>query len=109
MFLSVMERLVLLSILPEQGNFITLKTTRELRESLSFSDEEQGMYKFQTEGQNVKWENMDEHGMPFTEKEIPIETNPRKIIKEALEKLDKEEKLQQQHYSLYEKFIQGGT
>ena len=34
--LSVYERLVLLNILPKEGNFITLKIIRQLREDLSF-------------------------------------------------------------------------
>lgn len=40
MKLNVMERITLISLLPESGNFVTLKIVRKLRETLSFSEEE---------------------------------------------------------------------
>ena len=40
-------------------------------------------------------------------KEIIFGDIAKKIIIDALEKLDKEEKLQQQHFIIYEKFILG--
>lgn len=40
MELSIMERIKLLEVLPQQGDLLTLKILRKLRESLSFSEEE---------------------------------------------------------------------
>ncbi|KKL11469.1 hypothetical protein LCGC14_2545550, partial [marine sediment metagenome] len=40
MLLNVKQRLLLLNILPDQGDYITLKIIREQQERLSFSEEE---------------------------------------------------------------------
>ena len=40
MKLSVFERLILLNVMPKEGDFTTLKIIRNLQEALSFSEEE---------------------------------------------------------------------
>ncbi|KKL25025.1 hypothetical protein LCGC14_2409420, partial [marine sediment metagenome] len=40
MKLTIPERLVLVTILPAEGDYTTLKLVRKLRESLSFTEEE---------------------------------------------------------------------
>ena len=103
MKLSIRERLVLLSILPAQGNFITLKIVRKLRENLSFSGEEIERYKFiQSEGK-VTWDGEVEQMKP-----IEIGTQAKVIIGEALKQLDETKKLRDEHYSIYEKFVTEG-
>jgi hypothetical protein len=99
MLLSVGERLVLLSVLPKEGNFITLKLVRELRENLSFSEDEHKKYKFRQEEGNVFWENNND------EADIKIGEKAADVIAEALKELDKQKKLKNEHYSIYEKFI----
>jgi len=101
MKLEVRERLVLLSILPEQGNFITLKVVRKLRESLSFSEEELKTYKFVQEEGRVSWDDKAEQS-----KLVEIGTQAKIIIQDALKKLDEEKKLKDEHYTLYEKFVE---
>ena len=103
MKLDVRERLVLLSVLPQEGNFITLKVVRKLREGLSFSEEELKQYNFvQGEG-TVTWDDKVEQS-----KEIEIGEKAMDIIKEALKKLNEDKKLKDEHFSIYEKFIEGG-
>ncbi len=101
MQLNVGERLVLLSILPEESNFVTLKIVRELKEKLSFSEEELKAYNFKQEGNSVKWD-----ATVDTNKEIAIGEKQTDLIKDALKKLNDANKLKQEHFGLYEKFVE---
>jgi len=101
MKLDVRERLVLLSILPAEGNFVTLKVVRKLKDNLSFSEEEIKQYKFvQGEG-TVTWDNSVEQ-----DKMTEIGTQAKIIIQDALKKLDGENKLREEHYTIFEKFVE---
>jgi len=112
MLLNVTERLTLLQALPKEGNFITLKIVRKLREDLSFTEDEH--IKFNITGSGKEY--MDENGKKSIvppgqirfkneEAEIQIGKKATEIIVECLGKLDKQNKLTEAHYSLYEKFI----
>ena len=100
MKLNVKERLVLLTLLPAEGNFLTLKVVRKLRESLSFSEEELEAYKFVETNGRTTWNETDR-----PPKDVQIGKEGRKLIKKALGKLDKEEKLTEDHVFAYEKFV----
>jgi len=99
MKLSVLERIMLLDILPQQGDYTTLKIVRKLRESLSFDDEEHKEYQFRQEGGSVFWEKEGD-------KEITIGEKAEDIIIEALKKLNDDKKLKQDQFTLYEKFVE---
>lgn len=100
MKLDVRERLILLSVLPQEGNFVTLKTIRDLQSALSFSEEEHKLYKFvQNEGM-VTWDDKTEQS-----KEIELGEKATDIIVAALKKLDESKTLKQEHFSIYEKFV----
>lgn len=101
MELSVGERLVLLSVLPEESDFTTLKVIRDLRMALSFSEEEHKKYKFAQQGTTVQWNDKVEQT-----KEITIGEKAKDIIVLALSKLNEQKKLKMEHFSLYEKFIE---
>ena len=99
MELSVLERLVLLNVLPAEGNFTTLKIVRQLREALSFSEDEHATLQFKQDDKRLAWQD---EGQPA---DIEIGSKAQALIVETLEKLDKDGKLTEQHMSLYEKFI----
>ena len=99
MDLSVVERLVLLSLLPQEGSYINLKLLRTAREELSFSDEEVGILNFVQEGDQVRW-NMG----PDIMKDVTIGEVVTLMIVDSLKKLDGEGKLKNDHFSLFEKF-----
>ena len=103
MKLSVRERLVLLSVLPQEGNFITLKVVRKLREGLSFSEEELKQYKFVQDKGRVTWDDSVEQS-----KAIEIGTQAKIIIQDALKKLNEDKKLKDEHFTIYEKFVEKG-
>jgi len=99
MKLSVFERLMLLSILPREGDFTTLKIIKDLRDSLSFTELEHRKYQFKKDDNSIRWKTDIEQN-----KEIKIGEKATDIIVESLKKLNKQKKLTMQHYSLCEKF-----
>ncbi len=129
MKLEVYERLVLMSILPQEDDFVTLKLSRKLRESLSFSEKEiadidfknhwrcpvcqkvelsPDIIKCQTCGVYMKpagqvtW---DEEKATGVIKEIHMGAKMASLCASVLKKLNDEKKLQEQHMGLYEKFV----
>jgi len=98
MKLSVLERVVALSVLPREGSYVTLRIMNDLRNSLSFTEDELKKFGISQNGGNTSWE-ID------GESEIPIGEKATDIIIESLKKLDKQEKLPAEGVSLYEKFI----
>lgn len=104
--LGLFERLVCMALLPVEGSFVTLKIVRELQMELAPTDEEVRLTGLKddllTGGVTVDpekgWEAVED-------KEIVFGDVAKALIVGALEKLDKEEKLTQQHFSLYEKFV----
>lgn len=100
MKLGVFDRLILLNILPREGDFTTLKIVRNMREDLSFSEEEHKALQFQNEDGTIKWKTgvVDDREINFGEKATDI-------IVSTLKKLNTDKKLTDQHYSLYELFI----
>lgn len=101
---TVSERIALLGILPKEGNFRTLKVVRQLREALSFDDEENKLLNFRQEGQMVRWEK-EAVGV----KEVEIGERMEDLITDTLNKLNKTEKLRDEHFTLCEKFNIGGN
>lgn len=100
MNLSVEERVIILSLLPSEGSFATLKILSQLRMGLSFTEEELKKWvivEIPAEGR-ISWE---EDG----EAEIPIGEKATDVIVDALKKRDKENKLPIQAIGVYEKFI----
>lgn len=100
MELGVFDRLILLNILPREGDFTTLKIVRKLREDLSFTEAEHKALQFQQDEGNIKWQSEADKL-----KDIQIGEKAMDIIVDVLKKLDKDKKLGDQHISVYEKFV----
>ena len=101
MELTVLERLVLSNVLPKEGNFTTLRLVRKLREALSFDELEHKKLGFIQDGDQVRWNESAKLVKGFTIGEKMMD-----LISATLKKLDKEEKLRDEHFSLYEKFVE---
>lgn len=99
MELSVLERVLLLNSLPSEGDLTTIRLIREFREELSFSEEEHALLNFVQDGQQLKW---DGKGIS---KDIEITAPVVKLVRATLMQLEKQEKLNVGHISLYEKFV----
>lgn len=133
--LNVLERLGLLGLLPKEGSFSNLKLIRLIREELSFTEEENASLQFRTEGQMIVWNTirlinketgevvkgtnavLDQMAVrdpdafdvdnACPDKEIYFGETIKALIVKALKDLDKAEKITEEHYSLYEKFMEG--
>jgi hypothetical protein len=98
--LNVLERLLLLNLLPAEGDLTTIRIVRQLREELSFSEEEHAKLKFRTAGENqIRWEDD-----VVDDKEFDFAAKATGTVVSALEKLIKDKKVQEQHISLFDKF-----
>lgn len=101
MNLTVLERLVLLNILPKEGDFTTLKLVRKAREALSFDDLENKRLGFIQDGGQVRWNES-----ANVVKDIDLGEMMTIRVVEELKKMDKEEKLREEQFTIYEKFVE---
>ena len=100
MKLQIQERLLILNILPKEGNIVTIRLLKDLIGNVGLSGEEIKKWKVQTKENNqVVWDNTQ-----ATEKEINLEETAKNLISERLELLNKESKLTIEQLSLYDKF-----
>lgn len=99
--LNVLERLVLMNLVPKEGSFTTLKLVRKARESLSFDDLENKRLDFKQDGDQVRW-NEDVGIM----KEVEFGDTVENLVVEELKKLNEGGKLKDEHFTLYEKFVE---
>ena len=138
MKLSVLERMILLNLLPPTGTFANLKVLRIAREALSFDDKEHKLLNIRYEGEGdkaqMRWDNhtivekatgIEVVGNPEVVQEMirkspdafemkPIMNDKNVIMGEIvtqmivkkLKELNGKEELTEQHYSLYEKFVE---
>lgn len=100
MNMSVLERILALSVLPKESDYATLKILTNLRLSLAFSEDEIKTWGITTDPVTgtTKWQ---QDGV----RDIPIGEKATDIIVESLRRLSREKKLKIEAMSLYEKFI----
>lgn len=100
MKLNVLERLLLLQILPGEGNLTTLRIVNDLSRELSFTEEEHEQLDIRVDEMTgrVLWE---EDG---SVKDVTFGPKATEIMRKRLEELDKQEKLRVEHLSLCDKF-----
>ena len=103
MELTVLERLLLLNMLPAEGDLTTIRIVHNLRQELSFSEEEHAKLQFAQDGGNVQWQ---EGAIP--NKVFDFAPKAAGLIAESLSKLDKEKKVKPEHLGLFDKFKIGG-
>ena len=107
MELKVFERLILLNVLPREGDLTALKLIRKLREELSFSEEEHKALQFSP----INPETGEKDGLMHwllagdKPKEVTIGEKANDIIVEAFKRLNKEKKLKEEHIPVYELFV----
>lgn len=102
MLLSVFERLLLLSVLPKEGDLTTIRIVRDLKSALSFTESEHAVLKFQVDPATggTKWDNQ------IDPVEIPVGSKAHKLITDALDELNKAKKLSLEHLPVYERFLE---
>jgi hypothetical protein len=98
--LIIPERIGLLSILPREGDITTIRLVRELRESLSFTEEENQKHNIRLDNGMLTYNNIGE-----TPKEFEVGDTMKSLISKSLKDLDKEKKLIESHIPIWEKFV----
>lgn len=100
MNLSILERLVLLKVLPKEGDYATLKILTTLRLTLSFSEDEMKAWGISGDPATGRtdWKVNGEADIPIGEKATDI-------VVDALKGLNREKKLPLEAMSVYDKFI----
>ena len=103
MKLNIKERLLLLMmLLPQQGDIVTLRVLKGLKASLGFTEDELKKWDIRQEGQTFQWNPALKPEETVAEIEIgPAAAN---IVKEQLKKLDGEKKLTEDAIDLWDKF-----
>jgi hypothetical protein len=121
MNLNVLERLLLLNILPQQGDLTTIKVVHRLREDLGFTEEEHAVLQFRVQDGQAQWLQDYGESVPVPDGmtreeaaaalaelnggiEIDIGLKAAQVIREVLEKLNDDGSLTEQHIGLCEKF-----
>ena len=107
MKLEVHERIALLQLLPKEGDYAGLKSIRRAREMISFTQDEVVFYEI-TAGVGAD-------GKPSTSwnpnkaqeqiKDVPVDEYITNLIRKTLSELEHKGKLNDQTFSLYEKFV----
>lgn len=99
MKLTLAERFTLQGILPQQGNFLVVTKAAELAKVLMPTEQEIKDLEVKEDEGKISWNNA------AYEAEIEIGEFIFETIKKTLETMDKQEKLEPRHISLYSKFI----
>lgn len=103
MKLNITERIHLLGLLPAEGNAVTLRIVNDLRNSVGLSEEDHKAVELEnTKDGAVRW-NVAKAEAQI--KDIKIGDVAKGVIKEALQKLNDENKLTLAIMPIYEKFM----
>ena len=101
--LNLFERLVVMGLLPQTGNFATLKIVTEANLMLGATDEESVLAGLEPTPEGGVTA---EYGwLAVPEKEFTFKETLLGLIKGALQKLEDEEKLTMEYYMIYQKFM----
>ena len=96
--LHVIERIRLMQVLPKESSYSTFKILMSLKSALSFTEEEYKEFGMSEENNMIHWRKSEE-------KEVEIGERALDIIKEAFRELDKNKKISDAIFPLYEKFM----
>ena len=97
--LNVGDRLMVISVLPKEGDFVTIRMIRGLIAKLGLSAEEITDFEIKSEEGNVMWNSKGSVVLDFEFHEAEID-----LIKKSLKRLEEDKKLTQDTFTVYEKF-----
>ena len=97
---TILERIILQGLLPQEGDYITFGIIKGLRTELSFSEKEIKDFEIKQDGKSITWDSKKERV-----KKVEVGEKAQSIISEALKKLNDEKKINEQNVSLYERFV----
>lgn len=95
---NILERLMILRILPQETDLASARIIADLKKETGFTQEEMDKVDMVI-GDNVKWEGSKDY-----EKEIKIVNRAAEIIIKVLNGLSKSEKVSEEYLSIFDKF-----
>lgn len=105
--LSVLERILLINLLPAESDILTLKVVRKTKDLVGFTEDELKVLEFRNEEKNgqviTKWK-FD----AVEKKSFDIDSKVVEMIADGLKKLNEQKKITENHLSLYEKIVENG-
>jgi len=104
--LQVEDRILLLSILPDQGTFLTVKMVRGMRDRLEFTADELATLNFDQSDDRLTWDTPDDEPVVVN---VAFKKLERDIVYDALKELDEAGELKWQHLRLCELFEYEGA
>jgi hypothetical protein len=94
---NIGERLMLMGLLPKEGNVLTIKVVRELRQALEFDSFELESAGITINGTRFEWKK------DFV-KYVDVSAVAKDVIVKALKELDKSGKVNEAQIVLFDKF-----
>lgn len=100
MRLTLKERLVIMTILPKEGNYVKMTIKSDIISKIKISQEDiTSLDVVEKENGSIQWD-----GTKDTEKEFDLTELEEKMIKDELKKLDDAEKLNDETLVIFKKF-----
>lgn len=103
MKVTIIERVILMGIIPREGNIIDMNNAQNIRKVTQFSPEELDALKMVQNEKGMQWDA--EAANKIGEKDIVVGVSGAELIKKTLMELSDEEKLPIDALSLYRKFV----
>ena len=100
--LTVLERLVIGTLLPKETNFTTWKIVNDLKNDIALTESELKTLNMKP---NPEGEGIIANWGDVPEKEVVFGEVAEKMIIDALKNLDSENKLLEEHLTVYQKFV----
>ena len=98
--LDVLERIVIMNVLPKTGSFASIRAIRNTGKLLAISKEEQSEIEMHVSPQGSTWNDKGKD-----EKEFELPASSVKIIRDRLEELDKKNELPLEAVTVWEKIF----
>jgi hypothetical protein len=102
MELTVVDRVILLSVLPREGDISTLKILRDLQAAIGFTEEEVEKLEMKSSEKGTTWRQ--DEGAKLN-KDIEIGPRAYNVIEDAFKRLSEAKKLTLEHLPTFEKFV----
>jgi len=99
MKLNILQRILIFSVLPKEGTLLTMKTLKGLKDKITFSEDEVKEYEIRIEENSYRWNPEKD-----VEVDFDITDGESELVTAGLKELDSQEKLMEQHLSLFELF-----
>jgi hypothetical protein len=101
MKLNALERVVIISILPSEGNYLTMSISKDLAKRIDLTAKDMQTYNIRQEGNVTYYDNL------HIRQEFDISSPEQAIIVKALVDLNSAEKIKGDHTDLYKRFVLG--